>query len=649
MSQNHSDRDAGTVALGGAAPGDAVAGGTGLGRRTRKHDPNYKWVALSNTTLGVLMSAIDGSIVIISLPAIFTGIKLNPLDPGSTSYLLWIMMGYLLVTAVLVVAFGRLGDMFGRVRMYNAGFVIFTVGSLLLALTPFTGPAGAIWIIFMRFVQGIGGAFLFANSQAILTDAFPPEQRGLAFGVNGISFLAGQFVGLVVGGVLAAINWRLVFFVSVPVGLIGTVWAYMRLEELGTVTHAKIDWPGNLTFGIGLTALLIGITYGIQPYGGQTMGWTNPFVLSMMIGGLILLGFFVWIERRVAEPLFDLALFRIRAFTAGNLAGFLSALGRGGLSFMLVIWLQGVWLPLHGYSFADTPLWAGIYMLPLTLGSLVFGPISGVLSDRFGARPFATGGMLIAAVSFFGLILLPVNFPYWQFGGLLLVSGIGGGLFFSPNMAGIMNSVPARQRGAAAGMRATFQNSATVVSIGVFFSLMIAGLSASLPGALYNGLTAHGVPASDAAQISHLPPVASLFAALLGFNPMAALLPPAVLHALPASQAAILTSKEFFPQLIGAPLQAGLAIVFFAAGAMALVAAWASWLRGGLYRHDESAAYPPSSAPGRPAAAAAHGLGFDAGATGSAGPAGVPAGRPDDAPAAASRIEPPALAETQDP
>ena len=585
MTQNQPDGVAATALAPDARPAE-----TNGGRRSRKHDPNYKWVALSNTTLGVLMSAIDGSIVIISLPAIFTVIQLNPLDPGSTSYLLWIMMGYLLVTAVLVVAFGRLGDMFGRVRMYNAGFVIFTVGSLLLALTPFTGPAGAIWIIFMRLVQGVGGAFLFANSQAILTDAFPPQQRGLAFGVNGISFLAGQFVGLVVGGVLAAINWRLVFFVSVPFGLLGTIWAYMRLEELGTVTHSKIDWPGNLTFGIGLTALLIGITYGIQPYGGETMGWTNPFVLSMIAGGVVLLGLFVWVERRVAEPLFDLALFRIRAFGAGNLAGFLSALGRGGLSFMLVIWLQGVWLPLHGYSFADTPLWAGIYMLPLTLGSLVFGPLSGILSDRFGARPFATGGMLIAAVSFFGLILLPVDFQYWQFGGLLLVSGIGGGLFFSPNMAGIMNSVPARQRGAAAGMRATFQNSATVVSIGVFFTLMIAGLSASLPSALYGGLTAHGVPVADASQISHLPPVASLFAALLGYNPMASLLPAGVLHALPASQVAILTSKEFFPQLIASPLQGGLAIVFFAAGAMALVAAWASWLRGGLYVHDESAA-----------------------------------------------------------
>jgi MFS family permease len=557
--------------------------------RTRNHDPNYKWVALSNTTLGVLMSAIDGSIVLISLPAIFNGIKLNPLDPGSTSYLLWIMMGYLLVVAVLVVAFGRLGDMFGRVRMYNAGFVIFTLGSLLLALTPFTGPAGAIWIIAMRFVQGIGGAFLIANAQAILTDAFPPSQRGLALGIFNASFLTGQFVGLVVGGVLAAINWRLIFFVSVPVGLVGTIWAYMRLEELGTVTHSRIDWPGNLTFGIGLTALLIGITYGIQPYGGQTMGWSNPFVLSMIGGGLALLALFLWVECHVTAPLFDLDLFRIRAFTAGNVAGFLSALGRGGLSLALVIWLQGVWLPLHGYSFAETPLWAGIYMLPLTIGSLVFGPLSGYLSDRFGARPFATGGMLIAAASFLGLVALPVDFPYWEFGGLLLVSGIGGGLFMSPNNAGIMNSVPASQRGAAAGMRATCVNSGNVVSTGIFFTLLVVGLAALLPGALYAGLTAHGVSAATATQISHLPPGASLFAAELGYNPMATLLSAQVLHALPASQAVILTSEQFFPQVISVPFRQGLAIVFVASALMSLVAAWASWIRGGLYIHDESA------------------------------------------------------------
>ncbi len=559
----------------------------GRGRRTRRHDPNYKWIALSNTTLGVLMAAIDGSIVIISLPAIFNGIKLDPLQPGSTSYLLWIFMGYLLVTAVLVVAFGWLGDRYGRVRMYNAGFAIFTVGSLLLAATPFEGAAGALWIIGMRIVQGIGGAFLFANSAAILTDAFPSHQRGLALGINGIAAIAGQFIGLLAGGFLATIDWRLVFFVSVPIGILGTIWAYLRLEELSTTSHRRMDWAGNLTFGIGLAAILIGITYGIQPYGSDPTGWTSPLVIGLIGGGLFLLAAFLWLERRVKDPFFDLSLFRIRAFTAGNVAGLLASTGRGGLSFMLVIWLQGIWLPLHGYSYADTPLWAGIYMLPLTVGFLVAGPLSGFFSDRFGARPFATGGMLLAAVAFIGLTRLPVIFAYPLFAFVLLLAGIGSGLFNSPNAAAIMNSVPAGQRGAASGMRAVFANAGFVVSIGLFFSLMIGGLAGSLPSTLYAGLVAHDVPASVATQISRLPPVSSLFAALLGYNPMASLLPPTVLHALPPDQAAILTGKDFFPQLISGPFQQGLTIVFVTAAGMAVIAAAASALRGGRYIHVE--------------------------------------------------------------
>jgi len=565
----------------------------GLGRGpSRRHDPSYKWVALSNTTLGVLMAAIDGSIVIISLPAIFNGIRLDPLQPSNVSYLLWIFMGYLLVTAVLVVAFGWLGDRYGRVRMYNAGFAIFTVGSLLLAATPFEGTAGALWIIGMRIVQGIGGAFLFANSAAILTDAFPITQRGLALGINGIAAIAGQFIGLLAGGFLATIEWRLVFFVSVPIGIAGTIWAYLRLEELSVTSQRRMDWWGNLTFGSGLAAILVGITYGIQPSGTAPTGWTSPLVIGLLGGGLILLALFLQIERRVAQPFFDLSLFRIRAFLAGNLAGLLASTGRGGLTFMLVIWLQGIWLPLHGYSYADTPLWAGIYMLPLTCGFLVAGPLSGFLSDRYGARPFATGGMLLAALAFLGLTRLPVVFPYPAFALLLLLSGIGSGLFSSPNSAAIMNSVPARQRGAASGMRAVFANSGFVVSIGVFFSLMIAGLAASLPATLYSGLVAHDVPVGVATRLSHLPPVSSLFAALLGYNPMATLLPPAVLHGLPRGQAAILTGKDFFPQLISGPFQQGLTIVFAAAAAMALIAAGASALRGGRYVHDELPAAP---------------------------------------------------------
>jgi MFS family permease len=554
---------------------------------TAGQDSGYKWVVLSNTTLGMLVATINSSIVIISLPAIFRGIRLDPLQPGNVGYLLWMLMGYLVAGAVLVVAFGRLGDIYGRVRMYNAGFLIFTVASVGLALTPSIGTAGALELIGLRIVQGVGGALLMANSMAILTDAFPVHERGLALGINQVAALAGAFVGLLVGGALADTNWRAVFWVNVPFGVLGTVWGYRKLREAGRRGRAGIDWAGNLTFAVGLVAVLVGITYGIQPHGGHTMGWTSPLVLTLVVGGTALLGLFVLIERRVAQPLFDLELFGIRAFAAGNLAGLLASISRGGLQFMLIIWLQGIWLPLHGYSFASTPLWAAIYMVPLTVGFLLAGPVSGWLSDRHGARAFATGGMLLVAASFAALMLLPVDFPYPVFATLLLVNGVGSGLFAAPNTTAIMNSVPARQRGAASGMRATFQNAGFVLSIGLFFSLMIAGLAARLPGALSAGLTANGVPAATADRIAHLPPVGSLFAAFLGYNPVQTLLGPQALGRLGPAQAAHLTGKTFFPQLMAGPFQHGLVIVFLAALAMSLVAAAASWLRGGRYVHEE--------------------------------------------------------------
>jgi MFS family permease len=561
-----------------------------------EHD-RYKWMALSNTTLGMLVATINSSIVIISLPAIFRGIHLDPLVPGNVSYLLWMLMGYLVVSAVLVVAFGRLGDIYGRVKMYNAGFLIFTAASIALAFTVGVGSAAALELIFLRIVQGVGGALLMANSMAILTDAFPVGQRGMALGINQVAALAGSFMGLLIGGLLADTNWRLVFLVSVPFGIFGTVWGYLKLREVGERgTKGRIDWAGNLTFGVGLIAVLVGITYGIQPYGGHTMGWTSPLVLALLLGGAALLALFLVVERRSADPLFHLDLFRIRAFSAGNLAGLLASISRGGLQFMLIIWLQGIWLPLHGYSFASTPLWAGIYMVPLTLGFLVAGPVSGWLSDRYGARPFATGGMLLTAASFAALMLLPIDFPYFVFAALLLLNGIGSGLFAAPNTAGIMNAVPARQRGAASGMRATFQNAGFVLSIGLFFSLMIAGLAARLPATLYTGLTANGVPPDTAERIAHLPPVGSLFAAFLGYNPIRTLLGPAALAHLGPAQAANLTGTSFFPGLIAEPFRHGLAIVFLAALVMSLVAAGASWLRGGRYVHEE---------PDQPVAAAA--------------------------------------------
>ncbi|MEA2486335.1 MAG: hypothetical protein QOD46_1446, partial [Actinomycetota bacterium] len=523
---------------------------------------------------------------------IFRGIKLNPLLPSNISYLLWMLMGYLVVTAVLVVTFGRIGDIFGRVRMYNLGFAIFTVASAALSLTPWTGSAGAMWLIIGRVVQGVGGALLMANSTAILIDAFPVEERGMAMGINMIAAILGSFIGLVVGGVLADVHWRLVFWVNVPFGVFGTIWAYAKLRELGVRTAARIDWWGNLTFAAGLIMVLVGITYGIQPYGTHTMGWTSPFVLTMIVGGIALLVAFGWVERRVEEPMFNLQLFQIRAFTAGNAAGLLSSIARGGLQFMLVIWLQGIWLPLHGYSFDRTPLWAGIYMLPITAGFLIAGPASGWLSDHFGARPFATGGMALAAVTFALLLLLPANFVYLPFALILFLNGIGFGLFAAPNTTGIMNAVPARDRGTSSGMRATFQNSGMLLSIGMFFSLMIAGLASSLPHTMSAGLTAQGVPAAVAHKLAGLPPVGSLFAAFLGYNPIKTLMPPQVLHALPAARAHYLTGKTFFPQLISGPFINGLRIVFTASLVMSLIAAAASWMRGGKYVHSDKPDVP---------------------------------------------------------
>jgi MFS family permease len=489
------------------------------------------------------------------------------------------MMGFLVVTAVLVVMFGRLGDMYGRARMYNLGFLIFTISSVALAVTWMSGDAAAWWLIGWRVVQGIGGAFLMANSSAILTDAFPANQRGMALGINGVAAIAGSFLGLVIGGVLAPVNWHWVFLVSVPFGVIGTIWAYLKLHDTGIRQSSKMDWGGNVTFALGLIAVLVAITYGIQPYDGHSMGWTNPWVLAALIGGVLVLGWFVAIERRSENPLFNLALFKIKAFTWGNIANLMASLGRGGLQFILIMWLQGIWLPQHGYSFEETPLWAGIYMVPMTVGFLLAAPLSGVLSDRIGARGLATGGMIITAGTFFALTVLPVNFDYVVFATLLVVNGIGMGMFSSPNRAAVMSSLPGNARGAGAGMTATFQNAAMVLSIGIFFSLIIAGLSATLPGAMSAGLAAHGVPAADANQVAQLPAVAVLFAAFLGYNPVQQLLGP-VVSQLPPDQAAYLTGRSFFPSLITGPFADGLHVAFWFAIAACLIAAIASWLGG---------------------------------------------------------------------
>jgi MFS family permease len=541
--------------------------------------PNYKWIALSNTTLGVLMVTINQSIVLIALPDIFHGIGLDPLGAGNTSYLLWMFMGFMVVSAVLVVSFGRLGDMFGRVRMYNMGFAVFSVASIFLTVTWMHGVAAALWLIIWRIVQGIGGAFLFANSTAILTDAFPANKRGTALGLNSIAAIAGSFIGLILGGLLGPTNWHLVFLISAPIGAFGTIWAYFMLHDTGVRKHAKMDWWGNILFGVGLVAILVGITYGLQPYGTSAMGWTNPYVLTALIGGAILLVVFVFVEMHVAEPLFRISLFKLRPFAFGNIANLALALSRGGMQFMLIIWLQGIWLPLHGYSYSQTPLWAGIYLIPLTIGFLLSAPLSGILSDRFGAKGFTVGGCLLAAVTFLILAFLPVNFDYWQFALIIAFNGFGSGLFVSPNRAEMMNAVPADARGAAGGMIATFMNSASVLSIGIFFSLMVTGLASSLPHTMFAGLTAQGVPAASATTISHLPPIGVLFAAFLGYNPIQQLLGP-VLSTLDPSHAAYLAGRQFFPNLITGPFHSGLGIAFGFAIAACVVGAIASALTG---------------------------------------------------------------------
>jgi len=543
-------------------------------------DDGYKWVALTNTTAGVLLATIDGSILIIAMPDIFRGIHLDPLVPGNSVYLLWLILGYLVTGSVLVVSVGRLGDMYGRVKMYNLGFVIYTVASLFLTIDWMTGHEGALWLLVWRIVQGVGGAFLVGNSGAILTDAFPTHQRGLALGINNVAGISGTFIGLVIGGILAPINWRLVFLISVPTGIFGTVWAYRRLHDLSKRTKQPIDWAGNLTFAVGLVLVMVGVTYGIQPYGGHPLGWTSPTVITCLTVGVLTLAAFGVIEARVRYPMFRLSLFRIKAFSFGTISTFLSALGRGGLMFMMIIWLQGIWLPLHGYSFARTPFWAGVYMLPMTAGFLIAGPISGRLSDRYGSRPFATGGMLGAAVGFVLLELLPINFPYLAFAGILLLNGLAMGAFAAPNRAGVMNSLPARDRGAGGGMNSTFMNSAQVFSLGIFFSLMIAGLAADLPHTLSSGLIAQGVPAGTAQQISHLPPISVLFASFLGYNPIGHLLGAGALVHLPAAKAAVLTGRSFLPGLLTGPFKAGLHIAFAFSIACCLIAAAASWSRG---------------------------------------------------------------------
>lgn len=548
---------------------------------------DYKWVVLSNTTISTMMGSINGSIILISLPDIFNGLQINPLT--SLQYLLWLLMGYGLVTATLVPSFGRLSDMYGRVRVYKLGFLVFTIGSILLFFTPGTGDAGAVEIIVFRLLQGVGSAMFMANTRAILTDAFPVTQRGMALGMNAVALLSGQFFGLLLGGVLAIIDWRLVFLVSVPFGIFGTVWSYLKLREVSpNPAPQKIDWAGNLAFVAGMTILLIGITYGLMPYGSDPMGWSNPWVIVAMVAGIIMLTAFPVIEARVASPMFKLDLFRLRAFSYGSLAAFLSSLSRGGVMFMIVLMLQGIWLPLHGYSYADTPFWAGIYMLPIIVGVLIMSPISGILSDRYGPRIIATGGMLLVSAGFILLARMPFDFNYVEFGLTLFLMGLGYGMFGSPNSSSIMSAVPPEHRGIASGMMSMLMNTAQTISMAIFFTIVIVGISGSFPAALGNSLA--GIGASGLTPVfSSISPSGALFAAFLGYNPVAmviAALPTSIMSEIPGSTLAALSSSTWFPSTLGVAFLPSLRMTFYLGAVLCFIAAILSALRGERYVHE---------------------------------------------------------------
>ncbi|HVU13530.1 MAG TPA: MFS transporter [Phototrophicaceae bacterium] len=555
--------------------------------------PNYKWIALSNTTLGVLLGSMDGSIILISLPDIFKGLNVNPLVPSEIGNLLWMLMGYMVVTATLLVSLGRLADVRGRVRIYNLGFAIFSVGSILLyfvpELFPQLGDTAVLALIIFRLVQGVGSACLIANSTAILTDAFPPERRGLALGINMVAALGGSLVGLLLGGVLAAVSWRLVFLISVPFGVIGTIWAYLSLHDQGARrASARFDILGNVCLAGGLIFLLIGMTYGLLPYGDSTVGWSSPFVIGAVILGIVLLVAFVFVEMRAPDPLFNLNLFKIRQFVIGCVAQFVVSITYGGLQLIFIIWLQGVWLPLHGYTFEQTPLWSAIYLIPLLVGYMIFGITSGSLTHRISPRTVTTVSMLVLTGAFLVLQTFPANFDYTPFAIVLFVIGACFGAFSAPNTTSVMNSLPPQYRGVGSGMRSTFQFAGNPLSLSVYFTVMIIALSVTLPGAIHSGLTNAGIPEATATQVASLPPTGALFAVFLGYNPMQTLLPPAVIAQLPQAAQANLLGTSFFPGIIAGSFIDALHEVFLFSAILVFIAAILSALRGKRFVYDIS-------------------------------------------------------------
>ncbi|MDP7982714.1 MAG: MFS transporter [Conexivisphaera sp.] len=552
----------------------------------------YKWVVLTNTTLGVIMSSMNMYIVLISLPAIFRGLGINPFLPGEFIYLLWVLMGYSIVMATVLVTFGRISDMYGRARVYTWGFIVFTIASIFLSLIPSnSGNAGALLMILLRLVQAVGGGLLMVNSTALLTDAFPPNERGKALGLNQASFIVGSFLGLILGGMLVGYDWHMVFVVNVPFAVAGALWSVLKLRRTPGTGVARLDLAGNVTLAAGLLAISLGLTYALMPYGNSQMGWTNPWVIASFPLGALLFVLFVLSERRAPAPLFNLSLFRVKPFSYGSIALFLNSLGRGAIMFLVVIWLQGIWLPLHGYPWESTPFWAGVYMIPMLVGTVIMAPVGGMLTDRYGARLFATLGMVIMALSLLALTLLPYDFNLAEFELILFVSGLGGGLFSAPNTTAIMNSLRPQDRAAGNGMRQTFSSMGSTISMALFFSMLVTFFTMYVPNEISSAVASYGLPAQVASFLSSIPASGLLFAAFLGVDPASAI-PQSVLSALPHSVVELLDSRTFLPSIIGPPFMDALRISLYISVALVLVGALFSWMRGGKFVYEESAGRP---------------------------------------------------------
>jgi EmrB/QacA subfamily drug resistance transporter len=423
----------------------------------------YKYIVLTNTTVGAFMAVLDSNIVLIALPTISGDLHASPFES------VWIIMGYILVNASLLLTFGRLSDVFGRVRLYNLGFAVFTIGSALCSVSP-----NGISLVIFRLVQGSGGALLFSNSAAILTDAFPPNERGRALGLNQVAGTFGSVLGLALGGILAgsALGWRSIFWINIPFGTFATVWAYVKLKELSIPSRGeKLDPLGNILFAAGLSLSLIGLMLG------ALLGWSAAYIGAMVAGALCVVAF-VFAERRVRFPMMDLSLFKIRAFAAGMASNLLASISRGGLSLVLVFYFQGVLL----YDAFD----AGLRLIPFSVAFVMVGPLSGYLSDRFGSRGFATTGLLVVSVALFWLGLLPFS-NYDQIVGPMILAGVGGGLFVAPNVASIMNATPAPRRGVASGMSSTLINAGFLLSLGIAFAVMASSVSGTVLQEIFSG------------------------------------------------------------------------------------------------------------------------------------------------------------------